>query len=284
MSHPLQTSLNRLQQISTYLKAETGLPQTEGWHSPAELFASNSSKLNHLIAYVQTTYQTDSPEIVASALLNGYQWIVIVPALACYLSERRVPDLSLNNVRVRFDEATEPDFADKINYRHGRFWVLPDDPAAQHPDVIVLPNLEALRLQLRTSIESHLDWVLTQLQGVICVRSSTLWRTVADRCAGTIIWLGQELNGCFDQPDRIEAEVAAFIQAPGSALRNQRTGILKITYQDYTRLFLRRGSCCYAFRTPEHNYCATCPLQPRDQRERRLLERIKSEKETVQAC
>jgi hypothetical protein len=279
--HPLAASFERIRALSSYLQAGLNPQPGDGWYSPFELFAPGSARLGDLMSYAQITYQTDSPEVIATTLLAGYQWIIIGPALACYLSERRVPDLSLHNVRVYFGEANDPTFASEVSYHCGRFLALPADPAAAHPDAIILPSYEAMRDWLRAGLETHLDWVVTQLQEATRARIKPLWRTVADRCAGTVIWLGRELNGCFGDLDRVEAEVAAFIQAPSSRLRNDRTGSLRLTYQDCTHLFLQRGACCYAFKnkTGRHGYCTTCPLQPPGERERRLLDYLKTQVE-----
>lgn len=97
-----------------------------------------------------------------------------------------------------------------------------------------------------------------------------LWLFVTDRCVGTLSWLMQERDETASLC-QIEAEVDALIRAPGSSLANKRVGLFELTYQNHSRVYLDRATCCYWYRTEGGDYCNTCPHRTEEDRNARLL-------------
>ena len=268
--HPLTQTLARISQITDYFKSQLGVTQTAGWVEPTALFAPSSGKLRELRADAQKLLKTKSHNIIGSTLLQGYHWPIIVAPIGCYLLDKRAPDLALDNLRVRLGEEGG---VEQIALVAGRFAALPDDPAASHPDAYVVPDVDALREHLRTSLEAHLGWVIEQLGMQVGTKPRGLWLDVADRCASTLIWLMQEIAANVAIAD-IEREIDALLRVSDSPLNHKKVGLFTLNYDGKTKAFLDRASCCYWYRMEDANgdCCTTCPRRPREERNERLLQ------------
>lgn len=266
MHHPLEQTLARARQLNDYLKPELGTPSGERWFAHTDL-APGAAYLETLIAATQARLRTKAAAIVGSAVLQGYQWPLISTAIACYLLDRRVPDLTLANTRIRYTAEHE---ADALALLSGRFTALPDDPAADYPDATVVPDLDALCAMLRTTVEAHLGVVIAQLCARLGCKPRGLWLNVADSLAGTLVWLMQE-----QQPaamlEAIETEVAALTRNTGSPLSNRQIGLLQLSHGAQSQVFLDRATCCYRYKTEGGEYCSTCPHRTPESRRERLL-------------
>src|SRR3712207_7932563 len=60
---------------------------------------------------------------------------------AAFLTERRLPDLDAANVGLRFGEEG---FTEGLAFAGPRFYCLPEDPEAGHPDAVVLCSTDRL--------------------------------------------------------------------------------------------------------------------------------------------
>lgn len=264
--HPLGQSFQRLAAFNRYLTICLGEQSGAGWHTPEGLLAPDAPLLPALIAATQQRFQTTVPNLIGSALFQSYQWPLIAAGVACYLIERRVPDLSVGNVQLRLSEAGD---AVGIAFREGAFAALPDDPAAQHPQATLLLDADALRAHLRVGLETHLGWVIERLEERVGCRSVGLWLAAADRCVSTLLWLMQAQESTIGLA-ALDAEVAALCRVPGSPLATDKVGLLPIIHQGQTHLFLDRATCCYWYKTEGGEYCSTCPHLTRDERQERL--------------
>jgi len=270
--HPLQETLGKVTQLSKYLKAGLGNTDDTAWLTPLTLLAADSPHWTTLLATTQQRLHTEAATIVSGSLLQEYQWPLLASAIACFLVDRRVPDLQPANVQLRLGlTENADDQRERLTYRTGRFAALPDDPAADHPDAEIVPDLAALRDYLRTGIETHMGWVIQQVSRQTHCKERGLWLFVADRCAGTLVWLMQEQDqqpGCAD----IAAEINALIRADGSPLANKKVGLFELSYQKQTHIYLNRATCCYWYKTDGGDYCTTCPHRTKEDRNERLLQ------------
>jgi ferric iron reductase protein FhuF len=259
----LSATFAHAQRISPYLKAEVGIPHGADWF-PAIAFARY---LDLGVVAQRQRLRATGAAMLSSALLQAYQWPVVSTAIACYILDQRVPDLHLANTTMHLSADTE---ADAVALHHGRFTALPTDPAAGHPDVALVADQAALRTTLRTTIEAHLGPIIEQICDHVGGKARGLWLNVADSCTSTLIWLMQERDPTITLAE-IEAEVAALIRVPGSPLNNQQIGLIQLTYQQQTEVFLQRATCCYWYRTEGGDYCSTCPKRTPESRHERLL-------------
>lgn len=265
--HPMAQTLARVRLLNDYLKPELGVPSGDGWIAASDAFRSDTPLLERLVAATQARLRTKAAAIVGSAILQSYQWPLVSTAVACSLLDRRVPDLRAANVLVHYNAEHE---ADALALIGGRFTALPDDPAVDHPEATVVPDQEALHTALRTGLEAHLGTTIAQLCTRLGCKPRGLWLNVADSLAGTLTWLMQEHDPGATMA-QIEAEVAALIRVPGSPLTSRQIGLLQISNQERTQVFLDRATCCYWYKTDGGEYCSTCPHRtPEDRRERLL--------------
>ncbi|MEM7344381.1 MAG: (2Fe-2S)-binding protein [Chloroflexota bacterium] len=267
MNHPFPETVCRVNQFLDFLDVQFDVPNRPNWIEPKKYFAPNSTKLATMRTETQQRLRTDAANIVGSSILQAYQWPIIVVAIASYLLDQRVPDLSLDNVRLNF---VNQDNIVKIGLQSGRFTALPSDPARDHPDATVVINQDALRLTLRTEIENHLGLIIEQLCCQFGAHPRGLWLAVSDRCASTLIWLMQEIDGLVDPPT-IENEIDLLMKVPGTLLYSKPIGLFTLTYAENTYSFSKRATCCYLFKVKENSYCATCPRLKKRKRTERLL-------------
>jgi hypothetical protein len=273
-NHPLQQTFTRIRQLSPYLGARLGQSSETDWVTPADLFAPQSAALAALIDAAHQRLRTQAATLTGSALIQEYQWPLISTGIACFLTDRRVPDLRPENLHLRFppeeEEAEEVEQPDRIAFTSGRFAALPDDPAASHPDAYLVPDLDALRAELRSGLEAHLAWAIARISRAVGCKEKGLWPFVADRCAMTLSWLMQEGEGqsCLTC---ISREAAGLVQVADSPLYHKKLSFFELTYQEQTRVYPDRATCCYWYKTEGGDYCSTCPHRTKEDRNARLL-------------
>jgi ferric iron reductase protein FhuF len=265
---PLQQTLERLHPISAYLDLRLGEQhEADTWYTPRALFARDSSCLEPLLEQAQSGFHTTTPNLIGSVLLQSYQWPLLGASLGAYLADRRVPDLSLDNVQFFLGETGA---FRGIAFMKACFVALPDDPAAWHPDARVLASRDLLRSYLRAGIESHLAWVIERLCERLGCNHRALWLCAADRCAGAVSWLMQEQREQRPLGD-IQDEVDSLVHVPGSPMANRKTGVCQRVIDDASYIFLERATCCYWYRTDGGDYCSTCPRLSKRERDERQL-------------
>jgi hypothetical protein len=272
---PLRQTFARVAALSSYIQAHLGAQPGEEWTTPETFFAPNSALLDTLPEAAQQRFRTTTANVVGSALFQNYQWPLIGAAIATYLADRRVPDLSVGNVQISMSEAGD---VQGIAFKSGRFHALPDDPAAYHPDATIVASQVALREHLRLGLEAHLELVIEQLCQVVGCRPKGLWLAAADRCASTISWLMQ-IQDSQTSVDAIRAEVDGLISAPGSRFVSPKVSVFTLSHGEQTQIFCDRATCCYWYKTDGGGYCSTCPRLSQAERSERLLQYLVSQHE-----
>lgn len=272
--HPLTQTMSRIMRIQGYLKVEMGpldsATNKSDWFEPSTLFAMPSGMLYERIVDAQKQLQSKSAAMIGSWLLQAYHWPIITAPIGCYLIDKRVPDLALENVKVRLGENGD---VEAVAFTSSKFATLPTDPAAAHLDAQVMPDVVALRTYLRQGLETHLGWIIEQLCQQIGCKPRGLWLDVADRCAATLIWLMQQIDERTDIAT-IEDEMEALLRVPASPLNHKKVGLFTLTHHGQTQAFLDRATCCHWYRTKEANgdCCSTCPRRTQTDRNERLLQ------------
>lgn len=284
--HPLCQTFAHVRQLHRHIQARYGEADGPGWVTPLELFTGESARLQMLIERMQKRLGTEAKKIICGALLQEYQWPLLVTSIACFLIERRVPDMCPESVRLFMPLDEQPgavmEQCEPIAYCSGRFAALSEDPAADHPSALIVADVDALRVCLRRGIEMHMGWVIQQLSRYMRCNERGLWLYVTDRCAGTLCWLMQQEGSAADL-QTIEREFDTLLRAPGSPLNNNKVGLFTLTYRDHTQVFLNRATCCYWYRTEGGDYCANCPHRSQAERHERLLQGMASEYEKRQS-
>lgn len=279
--HPLQETFARIAQRSEFIRPRLGRPAGgEGWIVPADLFAPQSPSLAALIRATQRRVRTEAPTVTGGVLIQEYQWPLLATAVACFLVDRRVPDLRPENVQLRLppeeSEGEAREQGEQIAFLRGCFVALPDDLAAGRPDALLVPDLDALRAALRTGIETHMAFVIDKISEAVGCKPKGLWLFVTDYLASMLSWIMQKQgqSACLTC---IEQEAHALIGGAQSPLNKKKVSFFALTYQGHTHVFLDRASCCYWYKMEGGAYCSTCPHRTKQDRNERLLKHLAEE-------
>lgn len=262
--HPVEETLARLAAVDEHFRLQL-LPAPDdmpGWLPSNELSDLGETHLDEILAHVAEHYKSDSRQPAVSLWFGHHSFTVMAVAIAFYLTENRVPDLRPENVWARFEE--DGDLA-AFAWRGRTFAALPDDPAANHPDCIVLPSRDALREYLRTALVAHLIPLVEALRMRSSFGKPGLWALASDSCASAFTWIA-ELIG--DVSFGV-VEARAF-NAERSPLQRRRD-FIHIEHVGLTYEMTDRTSCCLYYKVDGGQYCSTCPHRPMDER----VERIK---------
>lgn len=227
---------------------------------PSSAIVTDPVAMSGLLDDVCQSYEMDDRQVAASFLVLGYFWYLMVGALACYLLERRVPNLSADAVVVRLRGG--------VTFLSPHCWALPDDPAAGHPDVTVVSGQDELRARLVAQLEEHHAAPLfTTLRSIAPFGVNAMRANYADWLVSAVLWLTEQL----DDADLARREVPALVAL---ARPNGRSGILEVERDNRQGVFLLRGGCCLNYRLPGREKCDTCCLRPLDERVTLLREHL----------
>lgn len=188
---------------------------------------------------------------------GGYvlQWYLVIPSYLGTLlfhSARRVPLLSPQQLGFRLDPAA----LQEVALRPGRFWCLPSDPDAGHPDAVPVPDEAALGAVLRHQVIAHATRFLAVYDPQVRFGRRTQWATVTDILDSGLLLAGRS----FGSPQAGAAD-ARLVLADGEKPLTSASTIYEVTDERgrsyWTR---RRGSCCFLYALPGVELpCASCP-------------------------
>ena len=275
-THPIEATLARLASLDEYLRPNL-LAEPDGgpgWLSAPAL----ALRLDEVLARVAGHYKVSSLRPAVSLWFGHYAFIVAAVAIAAYLTERRVPDLSPENVWVRLEEdpaATTDEVLTAFAWRGRVFAALADDPEAGHPDCVVLSSREALCDHLREEIIAHLTPMIQALRACSSFGSAGLWALASDTTASTFTWIGELLG----DPSIGLEESRAFNAAP-SPLHRKRD-FIHVEHCGLMCDMVDRTSCCLYYKVEGGEYCTSCPHRPPEERVERVRARL--EKQAVEA-
>jgi hypothetical protein len=273
--HPLAAALCHSHTVDTEAYADIGAVEAD-WRPATEFSTPPASRLEEALARQAKDHPHMEARTRGSYWIGEYSWYVPLAAVTAYLAAKRVPDMAADNLALRFRtftwyEGAESGEAQRLDVRFlsGRFACLPDDPAASHPDARVLPNADALRAHLRTTLEAHLTPLIEEVHARTKLSRHAGWLLVADSCAALFLHSGQALGA----EAYARAEGMAFVQAPGSPMNNDKTAYISLQYLDHCDTFRARGGCCRYYTVSEtgQDYCTTCVLRQPEDRDQRLL-------------
>jgi hypothetical protein len=276
LSSPLSDTLARVGALDSHLAAELG-PLNEGWFPATTLLTPGSAILAEGLARSIARCPGAERRVAGSFFAGEYAWSVPAAAVAAFLAEGRVPDLALENIALRYCTYTwvedgESGEGERIDVRFlsGRFAALPDDPAADHADARILPDIHALRTWLREGLESHLAPIIKAVEDQTRLGRRAQWNLAADSLAALFLHAGRHLG----DEARGQAEGLACVKAPGSPLLNRDTGYLTVEVRGHCETFRAHGGCCLYYRVQPGENCSTCVLRPPAERVQKLRDYV----------
>lgn len=245
------------------LSAHLGVPDGPGW-VPAANIAGNYELLEEMMSRIERGCGLENRAYAGTSLLRIYLWRILTPAVAAFLTERRLPDLRVENVMIRFGESG---YAEDVIFVGPRFAALPDDPEAGHSDAVVLPSEDEILARMRAALsETHLPALIPALRELRVRRGTrVLWRAAADVCAEAFLFVGRDLGR--------EAEAREFA---GKLLDNPSplsgpANFIVLEHAGGSEASRVRNTCCLYYKIG-NGACFTCPRTTDEERLRRLAE------------
>lgn len=263
MSHPLHDTYDQLRAVSSYMRVSFTPPAPHHF-TITQWVDETSGVLDYLYDHIRTQRHCDDKHYLGMAILDT-TWLTTMSSLACVYVAQRFPDLSHDNVFYVVDDNS---YLREIILLKPHFYALDTDPDRNHPDCIgTFPTFEALRNHARAQIEAHVAPLIPVIKHKTTLGKRAMWSGIADRCA-QIIMTVQNLMGT---RDICEQEIANFL---GNSQLKGRTGIQWVEKDDQQHPFLARGACCLSYKLDGYEYCRTCPILSRMEREAKLRETL----------
>jgi FhuF 2Fe-2S C-terminal domain len=196
---------------------------------------------------------TSVPEQTTAACV--LQWYLRIPTYlgtTLFHSTRRVPSLHPQQLSFRLD----PVYLQEVGLYPGRFWCLPGDPDAGHPDAVQVPDVAALGAVLRREVVAHAARFLKVYGPTVRFGRYTLWATVTDVLDSALLRAGRSFGSA-----QAGAADARIVLAQREDPFTTASTTCEVTDEHgRTHWTRRRGSCCffYALSGIEHP-CVSCP-------------------------
>ncbi|WP_445397168.1 (2Fe-2S)-binding protein [Streptomyces sp. LE64] len=244
-------------------------PEGGGWVTATRLSAGGA-ELDAFLAWdaaqVLRDYgQQARPDVVASFGLHRYAWPACLLITLPWFLHRRVPRFPTD--RVSFQRALG-----RMSVRVGTFSCLPDDPLAEHPDARVVPDEEALRVEVRAAVAEHLEPLLGGFGPRMRRRGRALWGMATDEIVEGL-WYVSHLLG---EEERGMRELEALL--PGATKPYAGAADFRMLTGPHGQSLPTRdrASCCLFYTLRPEETCVTCPRTCDEDRVARLSEAASS--------
>lgn len=244
-----------------YVPAGLGAPEGEGWFSVGEIVEAPGP---FVLARLEESGARTAPEVRDTAidLAGDVPWRAWAAPILLYAAERRTPDLSPENVLLRY----EAGYLGEVAFRSQRFAALAGDPRAGEA-ARVFGDEDEMRRWMRESLEGVLGSLVPEIRAATRVGERTLWGRASDLAAQRFLWTGELLG---DWP-WCGGEAEAFVKAEGSPLK-RNNAFFAVEHAGQRGVFMRRSVCCQEYRSVGGEHCEQCPMLPRQELEKRARE------------
>lgn len=239
-----------------------GNPGTEdGWIPGTAFRTPDAGPFGELLTRMQARLATPDRMTVAASFALRFGWAASV-AIAPYLLHRCVPDISLDNISVKFRVDT---LFERTAVHVPRGTMLRSE-ASRHSCIETVASDEALRARLRQALFEQTQPVVDALRKWSGFAPKGTWGQITSSWASQFIAV-YERRGC--QADA-KPVIEAFFAGSDDVARMQ-PALHPVTLGEVTHLYQRRASCCRFYLLPGKDLCASCPLVSHDDRVARNL-------------
>lgn len=241
-----------------------GVPDEPGWWSLADA-------VPHVADWCARAREQDNPARLASVAATAVGGTLVHAVLgrvtAALVLERRAWDV--HAARLAVHPETE-----RVALRDASLLVLPDDPAAGHPDAEVLPDLPALLDRVAAAAVATLRPLLDAVRAATRYGLVPLWNSAADAVRGAATYVPLYAGAEREPARALGAALVDVLTAHGARVRD-RGGQESVEWGSETFTVPVRAACCLSYKTepeverPSDAYCMTCPfLSSPDRRQR----------------
>lgn len=261
---PIEASITDLEKIEPRWRVEIGVPNDSPlWIHGKDFTRAHEGPFHSLLSRIAQRFKTSDLKTVAASFALRFGWISAA-AIAPFLLHRCVPDVSLENISLKFREDT---FFERTAIHEIRGTVLSDGPQ----EVIagtqyVTDDFELLRA-LRSTLHSQTEPVVQAMYEWSGFSKKGAWGQI------TSSWASQFINICdrFGGQEQALPIVEAFFAGDDIVAATQPR-LHPVTLGDVTHLYQRRASCCRYYLLPQGSLCASCPLVSQEERIKLNLE------------
>lgn len=250
-------------------RADIGPPQDPGWISGTSLRRATEGPPHELLLRIGTRVGTSDRRTIAALFALRYGWTSVL-AVAAYLRHDAVPDVSLENISLKFKENT---FFERLALHVPRGAMKASDPASPHPSVEALPSdprslLGCLRRRLveqaQPVVEALHDWSGFAPRGTWGMLTSS--------------WAAHFTAHFGEAGEQSEAlPILSDFFAGDDLVAAMQPRFHLVTYGEVTQVYQRRASCCRYYLVPRGDLCASCPLVSHEERVQRNRAWMKSQ-------
>ena len=266
--HPLIHSLWEAGELDPYFDMPVSDVNETGWSPSATLFQAEDTSLRELVmSYGYARWGATNNHVAASAFIVAYLTRFIYPMVGQYVLRRRVPRVTLENLAFHRTDGR----IDATGLRRPQFAVLPDDPAAGHPDAEVLHSETDLYRRLKDwAFKSNVEIVIEALRRSVPASVKVSQNAVAASCSQAL----HRLYNHVEEKNLVVRDAETFFEDPSSLIYRQ-VSMEVIEHEGKAGFFARRAGCCLVWRTRGNNaYCSNCILRPREEQARHFKEML----------
>jgi ferric iron reductase protein FhuF len=272
-ARPLDGTLAKLREQGEWYAASAGpIDDWQGWTRASAYACDDFAAFQPQLDEAMRGPVPDK-RLHGYGLFGHYAWLMVISALACYLLDRRVPDLSPDDIAFRRVKHDGGEDLTQLRYLCPRFFCLPSDSAAAHPDAVIVANEAVLRDKFHQQIETYLPPVMQVIQANTGYIQKAMWAQVSD----WVILAVMEYTKLAGRCEQMHTLVQQFAKRDGSPLK-MRNGVIALHFNDpntdqaCTEYMLDRATCCQWYRFPESQgeRCSTCPSLLRTDRMKRM--------------
>ena len=267
---PLADTAATVDTLNSWLHVRMGWPDdAAGWTCCADVDAGFLAAWeNRIEGYVARTYGRSHPLTVSGFALDWYAAMAGLVGGACFRQARRVPHLS--RPALAFRRHPDEEYPDGVALLDPRFWCLPGDPHANHPEATVVDDEDALAAVLRAEVRTHADDFFTAYAGRARLPRRHKLAAFFDGLDTGVWYGGNPQVGAAEEVLRL----AATVLPGGTAEFGERSSIHLLTNrQGRTHLSRRRAGCCYYYKVDDgQQACSTCPRVDDEARAARYAE------------
>ena len=241
-----------LRGINPSWDVQIGRPGSEdGWVAGDQLATASSGPLHELLERIGARVKTTDRRTIAALYALRFGWASAM-AIAPYVKFNCVPDVSIENISLKFKSST---FLERMAIHEPRGTILGS------------ADRDMLRRELRRQLTAQATQVVDALYHWSGFAHRGTWGMLTSSWAAHLTTLSTQ------GPDQRNAlpELREFFEGHDLAATMQPR-LHTVKYRHATHVYQRRASCCRFYLVPQGELCASCPLVSQADRLARNLE------------
>lgn len=176
------------------------------------------------------------------------------PVVASFALERRVPDVSAENLLVRLDGSGWPA---AFALAEPRFAVLDADPDVAEASFVARDEAELLGWLHERSIDANAAPLIEVIRTRLLTSGTALWGNVAAAFAHPLLWHVQHVA---PEATAVVRDAEALLSLRDGPRLDDQVRFLRVIQDDEEWTVHARRTCCLRWCLPGESRCADCPL------------------------